>query len=72
MGEMKFQDSVAAHSAILYLIEWFPEDWSGSFDPCKTYVAALSVDEATSRLTSNPRDIKRITVVGDLIERPHG
>jgi hypothetical protein len=66
---MKFRDAIDLATAHAYLVEWIPEDWPNSLDPMKTYVSARSIDEATGRLTTNPRDIKRVTVLGDIIER---
>ena len=69
---MKFKEAIDLASAHLYLVEWIPEDWPiAQTEPCKTSVAAKSINEATGRLTQNPYDIKRITVLGDVIERPH-
>lgn len=66
---MKFSDSTKMATAHAYLIEWWPEDWPiGMIDPAKTYVAAKTMDEAISRLTTNPYDVKRVTVLGDIIE----
>jgi hypothetical protein len=74
MGElMQFRDAVDLATAHVYLIEWLPDDWPARMDdPCHSYVVALSIDEATSRLTSNPHDIKRVTVLGPVVERVYG
>jgi hypothetical protein len=70
---MKFRDAIDSATAHVYLIEWVPEDWPVSqLNPCETYVVAMSVGEAIDRLSTNPYDIKRISVLGDVIERPHG
>lgn len=70
---MKFREAIDLATASVYLVEWVPDDWPVSqSQPCKTYITAKSVDEATGRVTQNPNDIKRITVLGDVIERRHG
>lgn len=70
---MQFMASLDLATATAYLIEWLPEDWPVSQQqPCKTYVVAQSIDEATGRLTSNPTDIKRVTVLGGIVERSNG
>lgn len=66
-----FNDAIKRSTALLYKVVWWPEDYGLDRKEAMTsYVVATSMNEAYGRLSDNKFDIKSVTMLGHVIERP--
>lgn len=67
---MKFIDAMNRENVILWLVEWWPEDFEGGVESAKSYCTAPDMNAAFALYSTLTGDLVRVTRIGNGVYVP--